>query len=246
MLLSLGALTGGLLSSSCCVIQLVLNYTSIGCAGFSALTPYKHVFRAITGASKSNSGSSSSGSQLRANRQQESSHMLAGNVLQQQLRCKLLVMLGTCPPLQNQSCMHLSPSRQSHHVISTHATHPATALLHVLAAGTLGYLLLSQGLNKRTVTTLLLSLALATSQDVLAARNTGSLSSGVSGLQQLLSGWGIGARLQQQQQQQPQQQPVAASKTMLQVSNWCLQLVPAGCGSFQIAWSKEQLQQQLQ
>ncbi|KAF6254320.1 hypothetical protein COO60DRAFT_333071 [Scenedesmus sp. NREL 46B-D3] len=50
LLLSLGALTGGLLSSSCCVIQLVLNYTSIGCAGFSALTPYRHVFRAITGA----------------------------------------------------------------------------------------------------------------------------------------------------------------------------------------------------
>jgi hypothetical protein len=49
MLLSLGALTGGLLSSSCCVIQLVLNYTSIGCAGFSALTPYRHVFRAMTG-----------------------------------------------------------------------------------------------------------------------------------------------------------------------------------------------------
>jgi hypothetical protein len=93
----------------------------------------------------------------------------------------------------------------------------STALLHVFAAGTLGYLLLSQGLNKRTVTTLLLSLALATSQDVLAARNTGSLSSRVSGLKQLLSGWGIKARLQQQQQQQPQQQPVAASKTTLQV-----------------------------
>lgn len=126
VLLSLGALTGGLLSSSCCIIQLVLNYTSIGCAGFSALTPYRHVFRAIT-------------------------------------------------------------------------------------AGTLGYLLLSQGLNRRTVTTLLLSLALATSQDLLAARNTGSL-------QQLLAGWGVTGRTgQQQQHQQPQQPPVAASKTMLQV-----------------------------
>lgn len=85
------------------------------------------------------------------------------------------------------------------------------ALLPGLAAGTLGYLLLSQGLNRRTVTTLLLSLALATSQDLLAARNTGSL-------QQLLAGWGVTGRTgQQQQHQQPQQPPVAASKTMLQV-----------------------------
>jgi hypothetical protein len=57
MLLSLGALTGGLLSSSCCGIQLVLNYTSIGCAGFSALTPYRHVFRAITGMNRGGSSS---------------------------------------------------------------------------------------------------------------------------------------------------------------------------------------------
>ena len=85
------------------------------------------------------------------------------------------------------------------------------ALLPTLAAGTLGYLLLSQGLNRRTVTTLLLSLALATSQDLLAARNTGSL-------QQLLANWGVSGRMeQQQQQQQPQQPPVAASKTTLQV-----------------------------
>lgn len=55
VLLSLGALTGGLLSSSCCIIQLVLNYTSIGCAGFSALTPYRHVFRAITGVGRADS-----------------------------------------------------------------------------------------------------------------------------------------------------------------------------------------------
>eukprot|EP00879_Flechtneria_rotunda_P005147 GHRR01005429.1.p1 GENE.GHRR01005429.1~~GHRR01005429.1.p1 ORF type:complete len:213 (+),score=21.16 GHRR01005429.1:279-917(+) len=43
----LGAVTGGLLCSSCCVVQLLLNYTSIGCAGFSALTPYKNYFRVL-------------------------------------------------------------------------------------------------------------------------------------------------------------------------------------------------------
>lgn len=46
----LGALTSGLMSSSCCVIQLLLNYTSIGCAGFSALTPYRTHFRLVTAA----------------------------------------------------------------------------------------------------------------------------------------------------------------------------------------------------
>jgi hypothetical protein len=64
MLLSLGALTGGLLSSSCCVIQLVLNYTSIGCAGFSALTPYRHVFRAITGVAKCGSATTAGAQEL--------------------------------------------------------------------------------------------------------------------------------------------------------------------------------------
>jgi copper chaperone CopZ len=44
----IGALTGGLLSSSCCVLQLLLNYTSIGCAGFSVLTPYQRYFRFLT------------------------------------------------------------------------------------------------------------------------------------------------------------------------------------------------------
>jgi copper chaperone CopZ len=38
------------MSSSCCVIQLLLNYTSIGCAGFSALTPYRTHFRLVTAA----------------------------------------------------------------------------------------------------------------------------------------------------------------------------------------------------
>lgn len=45
----LGALTGGLLSSSCCVLQLVLNCMSIGCAGFSAITPYQSYFKLLTG-----------------------------------------------------------------------------------------------------------------------------------------------------------------------------------------------------
>lgn len=45
------ALTSGLLASSCCVLQLALNAASIGCAGFSALTPYRPFFRALTAAS---------------------------------------------------------------------------------------------------------------------------------------------------------------------------------------------------
>ncbi|KAG0344127.1 hypothetical protein BG004_004714 [Podila humilis] len=42
------ALALGLLSSSCCVIQLVLNAFSIGCAGFSVLTPLRPVFLGIS------------------------------------------------------------------------------------------------------------------------------------------------------------------------------------------------------
>ncbi|KAG0034383.1 hypothetical protein BGZ82_005764 [Podila clonocystis] len=44
----LSALAVGLLSSSCCVVQLVLNAFSIGCAGFSVLTPLRPVFLAIS------------------------------------------------------------------------------------------------------------------------------------------------------------------------------------------------------
>jgi copper chaperone CopZ len=45
------ALASGLLASSCCVLQLALNAASVGCAGFSALTPYQPLFRALTAAS---------------------------------------------------------------------------------------------------------------------------------------------------------------------------------------------------
>ena len=38
------AVINGLLGSSCCLIQLVLNLFSIGCAGFSVLTPYRSIF----------------------------------------------------------------------------------------------------------------------------------------------------------------------------------------------------------
>ncbi|KAF0362620.1 hypothetical protein F8M41_014032 [Gigaspora margarita] len=38
----------GLLSSSCCIIQLILNMFSIGCAGFSLLTPYRPLFLSFT------------------------------------------------------------------------------------------------------------------------------------------------------------------------------------------------------
>lgn len=37
-----------LLSSSCCIIQLVLNYFSISCAGFTIFTPYRPFFTSIT------------------------------------------------------------------------------------------------------------------------------------------------------------------------------------------------------
>lgn len=127
-LVSLGALTGGLLSSFCCVLQLALNYTSIGCAGFSALTPYRHVLRAVTG-------------------------------------------------------------------------------------GFLGYLLLTQGLTRRSITTVLLSCMLMASQNILAARNKGYLS--LAGLQQLLQDYRVlpGSTAQHQ----AAQRLVAASKTSLRV-----------------------------
>jgi len=37
--------------SSCCIIQLLLNSFSVGCAGFAALTPYRPAFLSITVAS---------------------------------------------------------------------------------------------------------------------------------------------------------------------------------------------------
>ncbi|KAG1146239.1 hypothetical protein G6F37_012007 [Rhizopus arrhizus] len=44
ILASLAALT----SSSCCIIQLVLNYFSFSCAGFSILTPYRPFLTCLT------------------------------------------------------------------------------------------------------------------------------------------------------------------------------------------------------
>ncbi|KAG0222332.1 hypothetical protein BGW42_006681 [Actinomortierella wolfii] len=38
----------GLLTSSCCIIQLVLNAFSIGCAGFSVLTPFRPFFVSLS------------------------------------------------------------------------------------------------------------------------------------------------------------------------------------------------------
>ncbi|RUS18284.1 hypothetical protein BC937DRAFT_88961 [Endogone sp. FLAS-F59071] len=37
-----------LLASSCCVIQLLLNFLSVSCAGFAVLTPYRPLFTALT------------------------------------------------------------------------------------------------------------------------------------------------------------------------------------------------------
>ncbi|RGB34546.1 hypothetical protein C1646_701723 [Rhizophagus diaphanus] len=42
------AITTGLLGSSCCIIQLILNIFSISCAGFSILTPYRPIFLSFT------------------------------------------------------------------------------------------------------------------------------------------------------------------------------------------------------
>lgn len=39
---------GGLLASSCCLVQLVLNAFSVGCAGFSVLDGYRPVFLGLT------------------------------------------------------------------------------------------------------------------------------------------------------------------------------------------------------
>ena len=41
------AVAGGLLGSSCCLIQLVLNSLSIGCAGFAILDPYRWLFTTL-------------------------------------------------------------------------------------------------------------------------------------------------------------------------------------------------------
>ncbi|KAL9540997.1 hypothetical protein MBANPS3_009368 [Mucor bainieri] len=43
----LPALTA-LLSSSCCVIQLILNFFSVSCAGFAVFTPYRSVLSTVT------------------------------------------------------------------------------------------------------------------------------------------------------------------------------------------------------
>ncbi|KAI9339396.1 hypothetical protein BDR26DRAFT_862354 [Obelidium mucronatum] len=41
-------IAAALLASSCCVVQLILNSLSIGCAGFSALDPYQPLFTTAT------------------------------------------------------------------------------------------------------------------------------------------------------------------------------------------------------
>ncbi len=42
------AAVGGLLSSSCCTVQLVLNSLSLGCAGFAVLDTFRPLFLALT------------------------------------------------------------------------------------------------------------------------------------------------------------------------------------------------------
>jgi hypothetical protein len=43
-----GAVVGGLLSSSCCAVQLALNALSLGCAGFAVLDKLRPAFLALT------------------------------------------------------------------------------------------------------------------------------------------------------------------------------------------------------
>jgi hypothetical protein len=41
-------IVGGLLSSSCCALQLLLNFMGVGCAGFAILSPYRLCFLAAS------------------------------------------------------------------------------------------------------------------------------------------------------------------------------------------------------
>ncbi|GBF89537.1 hypothetical protein Rsub_02255 [Raphidocelis subcapitata] len=45
-----GALAGGLMASSCCLVQLALNSLSVGCAGLSVFKPYRSLLRLATAA----------------------------------------------------------------------------------------------------------------------------------------------------------------------------------------------------
>ena len=101
---------------------------------------------------------------------------------------------------------------------------PYRSYFRALTGGLLVYLLYSQGLNKRTLTTLLLSGAFAASQDVLALHNNGellSISSSSSSLVQdnknnnkLLT---LLLRLQRHKKQQQHLSQPAAVRTTLKV-----------------------------
>jgi hypothetical protein len=43
-------IVGGLLSSNCCALQLLLNYMGVGCAGFAILAPFRLLFLAASAA----------------------------------------------------------------------------------------------------------------------------------------------------------------------------------------------------
>lgn len=47
-MLKLAPIVTAMLSSSCCIIQLVLNFFSISCAGFAIFTPYRTLLSSIT------------------------------------------------------------------------------------------------------------------------------------------------------------------------------------------------------
>lgn len=46
--MKLAPIATALMSSSCCIIQLMLNFFSISCAGFAVFTPYRSILSSIT------------------------------------------------------------------------------------------------------------------------------------------------------------------------------------------------------
>lgn len=111
-------------------------------------------------------------------------------------------------------CGLLSPASKTLCSVLTPYKHYFRALTGSLVT----YLLLSQGANRRTLTTLVMCLGLAVSQDALAAYNKGQLQDSVQQLlQQIKLQWQQKGSTAGVKQQQQQQQQLAASRTKLHV-----------------------------
>lgn len=90
---------------------------------------------------------------------------------------------------------------------------PYRHYFRALTGSLVAYLLYAQGLNRRTLTTIVMCAGLMVSQDVLSLYNRGQLKDSVQQLVQQVKGQLQGAK----QQHVRQQQQVAASRTKLQV-----------------------------